>query len=43
VYGKPIATRGLGLEDRAALKDLVRGAILQGFDPAYQDARSVAV
>lgn len=37
VYGKPIETRGLELEERKALKDLVRRAIEQGFDPAYQE------
>jgi 1-acyl-sn-glycerol-3-phosphate acyltransferase len=36
VYGKPIETRGLELEERKALKDVVRRAIEQGFDPAYQ-------
>jgi 1-acyl-sn-glycerol-3-phosphate acyltransferase len=37
VYGKPIPTRGLALEDRQGLKDEVRGAILQGYDDALQD------
>jgi 1-acyl-sn-glycerol-3-phosphate acyltransferase len=40
VYGKPIATRGLGLDDRATLKERVREAIQQGFDPLYQEARA---
>lgn len=35
-YGKPIATRGLGLDDREALKERVRSAILEGLDPALQ-------
>ncbi len=37
VYGKPIPTRGLGTEDRQALKDEVRAAITAGFDPDFQD------
>jgi 1-acyl-sn-glycerol-3-phosphate acyltransferase len=37
VYGKPIETRGLGVEERKALRDVVRRAIAQGYDPAYQD------
>ena len=37
-YGKPIPTRGLGVEDRQALKDEVRAALNAGFDPDYQDA-----
>lgn len=36
-YGKPIPTAGLGPEDRDALADQVRQAILRGYDPAYQD------
>ena len=32
VFGKPIPTEGLGTDDRAALKQEVRTAILQGFD-----------
>ncbi len=35
-YGKPIPTRGLGLEDRHALKERVREAIVAGFDPGLQ-------
>jgi 1-acyl-sn-glycerol-3-phosphate acyltransferase len=35
-YGKPIATAGLGVEDRGALKQTVREAILAGFDPELQ-------
>jgi 1-acyl-sn-glycerol-3-phosphate acyltransferase len=35
-YGKPIATRGQGPEDRDALKERVRSAILEGIDPARQ-------
>jgi len=37
VYGKPIATEGLGAEDCQQLKARVRQAIQAGFDPAYQD------
>jgi 1-acyl-sn-glycerol-3-phosphate acyltransferase len=37
VYGKPIPTEGLGIEDRKALKEQVRKAILQGYDPDLQD------
>ncbi len=40
-YGKPIATRGLGLEDRQFLKERVREAIVAGFDPALQPPRPV--
>ncbi len=36
VYGKPIPTEGLSPEDRFALMDEVRRAILAGYDPAYQ-------
>jgi 1-acyl-sn-glycerol-3-phosphate acyltransferase len=36
VYGKPIPTAGLSVDDRERLKDRVREAILQGYDPAYQ-------
>lgn len=35
-YGKPIPTAGLDLEDRNRLKDEVRRAITQGFDPELQ-------
>ena len=35
-YGTPIPTRGLTIEDRGALKDAVRAAILSGLDPALQ-------
>jgi 1-acyl-sn-glycerol-3-phosphate acyltransferase len=35
-YGKPIPTRGLGIDDRALLKEAVRAAIEQGFDPVLQ-------
>jgi 1-acyl-sn-glycerol-3-phosphate acyltransferase len=35
-FGKPVATRGMGLEDRQALKEQVRNAILQGYDPDLQ-------
>ncbi len=35
-YGKPIATRGLSLEDRKVLAERVRDAIAQGYDPAFQ-------
>ncbi len=37
VYGKPIDTQGLAMSERKALKDLVRLAIQQGYDPAFQD------
>jgi 1-acyl-sn-glycerol-3-phosphate acyltransferase len=37
VYGKPIETRGLGVEARKALQGVVRRAIEQGYDPAYQE------
>ena len=36
VIGKPIPTRGLTVDDRHALKDRVRDALLAGFDPALQ-------
>lgn len=36
VYGKPIPTRGLAIEDRHALKDRVREAMRAGFDPVLQ-------
>lgn len=36
VYGKPIATRGVGLEGRKGLARRVREAIAQGYDVAYQ-------
>ncbi len=36
LYGKPIPTRGLGEDDRLALKAEVRAAILQGFEPELQ-------
>jgi 1-acyl-sn-glycerol-3-phosphate acyltransferase len=36
-YGKPIATRGLGVADRQALKQQVREAIAAGYDPSLQD------
>jgi 1-acyl-sn-glycerol-3-phosphate acyltransferase len=35
-YGKPIETRGLGPEQREALKERVREAIAAGFDRAFQ-------
>jgi 1-acyl-sn-glycerol-3-phosphate acyltransferase len=35
-YGTPIPTRGLTVEDRSALKDAVRAAILDGLDPELQ-------
>jgi 1-acyl-sn-glycerol-3-phosphate acyltransferase len=35
-YGTPIPTKGLTLEDRSALKDAVRAAILGGLDPELQ-------
>jgi len=34
--GRPIPTRDLGIEDRQALKDRVREALLAGFDPDLQ-------
>lgn len=37
-YGKPIPTRGFGVEDRHALKDRVREAIAQGYDAELQGA-----
>lgn len=36
IYGKPIPTAGLGVDDREQLKERVREAILQGYDPNYQ-------
>jgi 1-acyl-sn-glycerol-3-phosphate acyltransferase len=36
VYGKPIPTRGLGLDDRRTLRDRVRNAIAAGYDVAFQ-------
>ena len=36
VYGKPIPTAGLGIDDRESLKQQVRLAIFQGFDWDYQ-------
>jgi hypothetical protein len=36
VYGTPIPTRGMGPEQRDALKTLVRDAIARGYDPALQ-------
>ena len=35
-YGEPIPTKELTLEDRSALKERVREAILDGFDPEIQ-------
>ena len=35
-YGEPIATQGLGPDDRVLLKRRVREAILAGFDPELQ-------
>lgn len=35
-FGKPIATRGLRLEDREGLKRSVRDAIAAGYDPALE-------
>lgn len=37
-YGKPIPTHGMSVEDRLLLKEEVRSAILQGFDPDFQAA-----
>jgi len=37
-YGEPIPTRGLGVDDRHRLKDLVRAAIERGYDAELQDA-----
>jgi len=39
VYGKPIPTAGLGIEDRENLKVQVRQAIFRGFDWNYQPAQ----
>ena len=36
VYGKPIPTAGLSIDDRGSLKEQVREAIFQGFDWDYQ-------
>jgi 1-acyl-sn-glycerol-3-phosphate acyltransferase len=36
VYGKPIPTAGLSIDDRGSLKEQVRQAIFQGFDWDYQ-------
>ena len=40
-YGEPIATTGLGAEDRHALKERVRDAIRRGYDPDLQDGAGV--
>jgi len=40
-YGEPIPTAGLGVEDRHALKERVRGAIQRGYDPGLQDRAGV--
>jgi 1-acyl-sn-glycerol-3-phosphate acyltransferase len=37
VYGKPIPTEGLGVDEREELKERVRSAIVQGYDPTYQE------
>lgn len=37
VYGKPIATEAMSVEDRGQLKAQVRRAIEAGFDPAFQN------
>jgi 1-acyl-sn-glycerol-3-phosphate acyltransferase len=42
VYGKPLETRGLGVEDRDELKRRVREAIEAGYDPAFQEASEAA-
>jgi 1-acyl-sn-glycerol-3-phosphate acyltransferase len=42
VYGKPIPTRGLGTEDRQALKDEVRRGILAGYDPMLHPSEIAA-
>lgn len=36
VFGKPIPTRGLSVDDRHALKERVREAMRAGFDPVLQ-------
>lgn len=41
VYGDPIPTEGLGVEDRHALKERVRDAIVRGYDPALQEGAGV--
>ena len=41
-YGEPVLTEGLEPEDRNALKQQVREAILAGFDPALQGAEESA-
>ena len=38
VYGEPIPTRGLGVDDRHLLKDHVREAIERGYDAELQDS-----
>lgn len=38
VFGKPIPTRGLPLDERGHLKERVREAIAQGYDVAFQGA-----
>jgi 1-acyl-sn-glycerol-3-phosphate acyltransferase len=38
-YGQPIATAGLGVDDRVDLKERVRKAIAAGFDPALEPER----
>ena len=36
VYGKPIPTHDLKIDEREELKARVRAAILEGFDPSLQ-------
>lgn len=42
VYGKPIATRGLTVDDREELKRRVRASIEAGYDRAFQDESAAA-
>ncbi len=42
VYGRPVPTRGLTVDDREALKQRVRQAILAGYDPVLHTAEMPA-
>ena len=39
VYGAPIPTRGMKVDDRFELKEYVRAALERGYDPVLQDTR----
>jgi 1-acyl-sn-glycerol-3-phosphate acyltransferase len=42
VYGKPLPTRGLGVDHRHGLKDRVREAIESGYDAEFQSGAHVS-